>query len=224
MPKSKGAAVCRGLKTRRIWNQNLLRSSLLKHVSHLWLKPDVFSCYKSTTLLPLLRKKNLLNNTSFVFNFPTPHFFSFISYLITTRTHIVYFAARHMSSRADWDILGFGQHFGCCHESSQGHLLLNSSTPNFLLSPCSPHITSCFPPDTSACKNFSCVSHHLVVVIVSPSHGSLSCGSIHISVFRLTVAQRSLSVGWCFGAASTTVLNHVVKLRQISHRFYGFIH
>lgn len=145
MPKSKGAAVCRGLKTRRIWNQNLLRSSLLKHVSHLWLKPDVFSCYKSTTLLPLLRKKNLLNNTSFVFNFPTPHFFPFISYLITTRTHIVYFAARHMSSRADWDILGFGQHFGCCHESSQGHLLLNSSTPNFLLSPCSPHITSCFP-------------------------------------------------------------------------------
>lgn len=222
MSKSKGAAVCRGLKTRRIWNQNLLRSALLKHVSHLWLKPDVFSCYKSTTLLPLLRKKNLLNNTSFVFNFPTPHFFSFISYLITTRTHIVYFAAHEQQSwlrySGFWSALRLLP-WVISRSPSVEQLHTQFSTlamfsTYYLLR----------PPDTSACKNFSCVSHHLVVVIVSPSHGSLSCGSIHISVFRLTVAQRSLSVGWCFGAASTTVLNHVVKLRQISHRFYGFIH
>lgn len=141
MPKSKGAAVCKGLKTRRIWNQNLLRSSLLKHVSHLWLKPDVFSCYKSTTLLPLLRKKNLLNNTSFVFNFPTPHFFPFISYLITTRTHIVYFAARHMSSRADWDILGFGQ-----LAAAMSHLKVTFcwTAPHPIF--CSRHVLHILPP------------------------------------------------------------------------------
>lgn len=65
-------------------------------------------------------------------------------------------------------------------------------------------------PDTSVWMRISPASlTTLLCVIVCLGCASLSCRSIHFSVFRLTVAYGCLGVGSCFGAASTAVRKYV---------------